>query len=368
MGLPAAGKSTLARTMVDQGYTRLNRDEAGGSLRALLPALERTVAAGSTRIVLDNTYVSRAARAAVVQTASTCGLPVRCLWLATPLEDAQVNAVARMLSRHERLLDPEEIRKAGRRDAGMFGPGVQFRYHRELEPPELSEGFSAVDVLPFVRGHDPAFTNRALILWCDGVLRPPKSGPAAASAMTDATMRARGEVLRHYQRHGWLVFGLSWQPEITEDMVGRDEIEAGFDRMRKALGFEVPVEVLPPWRRTAGLLVSQAAAGARRRTDTAPPARPLTLHLRRRGAAGSGLCAPARLPVSGSRALLQWPIGAGPASTYRGLISRTRTMDTIATLAKMPKMPKSGTCRSRRRPKPQSAKPPQLMLTRFMIP
>ena len=41
MGLPGAGKSTVARDFVAQGYARLNRDEAGGSLRDLLPALER---------------------------------------------------------------------------------------------------------------------------------------------------------------------------------------------------------------------------------------------------------------------------------------------------------------------------------------
>src|SRR5262245_12625206 len=41
MGLPGAGKSTLAQTLVERGYTRLNRDDAGGSLRDLVPDLER---------------------------------------------------------------------------------------------------------------------------------------------------------------------------------------------------------------------------------------------------------------------------------------------------------------------------------------
>jgi aryl-alcohol dehydrogenase-like predicted oxidoreductase len=59
MGLPGAGKSTLARTFVARGYERLNRDEAGGSLRALTPAIDRLLASGCSRIVLDNTYVSR---------------------------------------------------------------------------------------------------------------------------------------------------------------------------------------------------------------------------------------------------------------------------------------------------------------------
>ena len=43
MGLPGAGKSTVAATYVAQGYTRLNRDEAGGTLAGLLPALDRAI-------------------------------------------------------------------------------------------------------------------------------------------------------------------------------------------------------------------------------------------------------------------------------------------------------------------------------------
>ena len=40
MGLPGAGKSTVAESLVAQGYDRLNRDNAGGSLSDLLPKLD----------------------------------------------------------------------------------------------------------------------------------------------------------------------------------------------------------------------------------------------------------------------------------------------------------------------------------------
>src|SRR5262249_34887548 len=36
MGLPGAGKTTLALELASQGYERLNRDEVGGSVAALL--------------------------------------------------------------------------------------------------------------------------------------------------------------------------------------------------------------------------------------------------------------------------------------------------------------------------------------------
>lgn len=55
MGLPAAGKSTVAGEMAAEGYTRVNRDEVGGSLSGLLPLLDCAIESGETRLVLDNT-------------------------------------------------------------------------------------------------------------------------------------------------------------------------------------------------------------------------------------------------------------------------------------------------------------------------
>src|SRR5204862_523185 len=77
MGLPGAGKTTAAQALAAQGYVRVSRDDDGGSLRGLVPELGRLVESGHTRIVLDNTYVSRKSRAPVVQAAEKLGLPLR---------------------------------------------------------------------------------------------------------------------------------------------------------------------------------------------------------------------------------------------------------------------------------------------------
>ena len=52
MGLPGSGKSTLAQEFAARGYLRLNRDETGGTLRGLVPALDRALASGTSRVVL----------------------------------------------------------------------------------------------------------------------------------------------------------------------------------------------------------------------------------------------------------------------------------------------------------------------------
>ena len=163
MGLPGAGKTTLTERYVADGYQRINRDEAGGTLRALIGDLERSIAAGASRIVLDNTYVSRQSRAEVMHAAAAQGIPVRCVWLATSVDDAQVNAASRLVSRYGRLPVGEALTTLRRHDVAASLPTVQFRYQRELEPPSEARA-SKIEVVPFVRRTPAGHENRAVVV------------------------------------------------------------------------------------------------------------------------------------------------------------------------------------------------------------
>jgi aryl-alcohol dehydrogenase-like predicted oxidoreductase/predicted kinase len=151
MGIPGAGKTRLAEEYVERGYARLNRDERGGTLRELAGALDDALASGERRLVLDNTYLSRASRSYVVEAATRHGASVRCVWLDTPLAQAQVNMVERLLERFDGLPAPDELRAVARREPGVHAPTSQMRALRELEPPSEDEGFAAVEQLPFER-------------------------------------------------------------------------------------------------------------------------------------------------------------------------------------------------------------------------
>jgi len=229
MGLPAAGKSTLAQSLVAEGYARLNRDEAGGTLRSLLPALGRIIENGATRVVLDNTYASRKARAEVIQAAAIHGLPVRCVWLSTSMEDAQTNAVGRIVTRYGRLPSDKDLARLRRSDVAAFLPGAQFKYRRELEPPDVSEGFSRVDVVAFMRRRDSGFTNRAVIVSCDEVSDLVHLAPQ----------------LREFHDAGYRLLGISWQPEIEQGKRSEDDVKAMFARECDRRGLEVDVECCP---------------------------------------------------------------------------------------------------------------------------
>jgi aryl-alcohol dehydrogenase-like predicted oxidoreductase/predicted kinase len=151
MGIPGAGKSRVAAEYVRRGYVRLNRDERGGSLRELARALDEELASGTRTVVLDNTYLSRASRSYAIEAAASRGWPARCIWLDTPLAEAQVNLVSRLLERLGALPTPEQLRQLAREEEGVLAPTSQMRALRELEPPSLDEGFASVERVPFER-------------------------------------------------------------------------------------------------------------------------------------------------------------------------------------------------------------------------
>jgi aryl-alcohol dehydrogenase-like predicted oxidoreductase/predicted kinase/histidinol phosphatase-like enzyme len=246
MGSPGAGKSTFARTLVEQGYRRLNRDEAGGTLTRLVPALDAAVRSGMSRIVLDNTYPSRKSRAEVIRAASAHGLSVRCVWLSTSIEDAQMNAVWRIVSRYGRLPGDRELRSLQRKDPAALPPAALFRYRRELEPPDMSEGFAAIDIVPFQRRIDPSFTNSAVIVSCEDVILSSRSGLRMPLVAEDVEIIPnRATVLRRYQGEGRRLLGISWQPEIADGRQSAEGVETVFVRMRELLDLDIEVEYCP---------------------------------------------------------------------------------------------------------------------------
>ena len=151
MGIPGAGKTRLAERYVADGYVRLNRDERGGGLRELAAELDARLAAGARRVVLDNTWLSRAARSYAIEAARRHEARVRCAWLDTPLAQAQVNLVLRLLDACGELPGPERLRALARAQPGLMAPTSQMRTVRELEPPSEDEGLAAVEVVPFTR-------------------------------------------------------------------------------------------------------------------------------------------------------------------------------------------------------------------------
>jgi aryl-alcohol dehydrogenase-like predicted oxidoreductase len=201
MGIPGAGKSRIAKEYAARGYVRLNRDERGGSLRDLAVVLDDELSAGTRRIVLDNTYLTRAARSYVIETARRHGVAARCVWLDTPLAQAQVNVVERLLERVGSLSTPDELRARARIEPDLLAPTSQMRALRELEPPSADEGFAQVEHVAFVRTPPSARTTAGVFVAAPALSRPGwedalrEADPAAPHLVYDWSPGGAGDAL-----------------------------------------------------------------------------------------------------------------------------------------------------------------------------
>ncbi len=242
MGVQGAGKSTLVQRYVDAGYERLNRDLTGGSLEDLVPLLDDHLRAGRTRVVLDNTYPTRVSRWLVIRCAHAHSVPVRCQHLATPVREALVNIVLRLLERYDRLLGPDDIKELAKSDPNLPPPMALARYAASFEPPMADEGFSAIDETAFVR-HPVgplAGTVKALLLDVDGTLRRTLSGEIYPTDPADIEiLPGRRERLQRWVEDGWQLFLVSNQSGIASGNVSETQVRACMDRTIELLG--VPV-------------------------------------------------------------------------------------------------------------------------------
>ena len=239
MGMPGAGKSTLAAEFAASGYERLNRDARGGRLSDLVRDLDAALSEGRRRFVLDNTYASRAARNEVVECAWRHGVPVRCVWPTTSLADAQVNAVNRLLDVHGSLPTPEELRARAKSDHRYLGPDALFRYERQVEPPSPEEGFTAIERPAFRRTPPPGRAAKGLLLELDGVVC---TGTAEADV---ALVPDRRDTLARRVADGWRVLAQAWRPQIARGELTVNEVEAGFARVRDLLALPIDIAYCP---------------------------------------------------------------------------------------------------------------------------
>lgn len=245
LGYPAAGKSTWATTHLP-GHHRVNRDTLGGALEGLLPHVATALDAGRD-VVLDNTYATRASRAPLLDLGRQRGVRVRCVWIDASIEEAQVNAVTRIVRAHGALPSPEALKTLGRRDPAAFGPGALFAYRKTFEPPTLAEGFAAVDRVAFRRASYGAdYTHRALLLDYDGTLRRTRSGAKYPTDPDDVeVLPGRAAVLQRLRDEGVRLFGVSNQSGVSKGSLTDAMARQCFARTNALLGLDIEVAFCP---------------------------------------------------------------------------------------------------------------------------
>lgn len=241
MGIQGAGKSSKVDAYTSAGYERLNRDLLGGKLADLLPKLDALLAAGKNRVVLDNTYPTRLSRAGVIRTAHRHRVPVRCIHLATPANEALINVSTRMIERYGKLPGGDELAALAKKDPNLPPPLALAKYSQTFEAPDRDEGFSAVDTVEFVRRpYTNDYTNKGLLLDVDGTLRVTKSGEIYPRTPDDVVLLPnRREVLRQWIDRGYQLFFISNQSGVASKKLSYADAEACLVRTKELLDLPV---------------------------------------------------------------------------------------------------------------------------------
>ena len=237
VGLPAAGKSTIVKEYTDKGFAKLSRDEVGGGLEALNDKLKDWIRMGKTQIIMDNTYVTKDSRKGVLEIAKKNGYKVTCLYVATPIEEAQYNAVSRMINRHGKLFQAADFKVST--DPNMFPVAALYKANKSLEKPTTAEGFDELKSIPFKRKHN-GYTNKAIIFDYDGTLRVTKSGNIFPTDPDDiVALPGRTEKINQLKKEGYIILGVSNQSGVAKGQLTYEMAEKCFNKTNELLNVDI---------------------------------------------------------------------------------------------------------------------------------
>jgi HAD superfamily hydrolase (TIGR01662 family) len=242
MGFNASGKSTIVQEFVDLDFTRINRDEMGGTLEDQAEHARATLYSGNN-VVLDNTYPTVESRKSIIAAAKLIKASIDCVWLTTSFEDAQFNACLRMIGKYGKLIQPEGFKKT--KDPNCFPPAALFNYRKIFEKPTVAEGFSSIEKREFVRKWPDNYTNKALLLDYDGTLRESVGEKNWPERISDVKiLPGRKEVLQKYVDEGFKLFGVSNQSAIAKGLDEQIVIDC-FKKTNELLGHDIEFMYCP---------------------------------------------------------------------------------------------------------------------------
>lgn len=244
VGYPASGKSTLTKQLVKDGAVSLNRDTEGGTIAGLLPKFEALLHQGKD-VVLDNLFLTAEVRKPFIDMAKAHGADISCKVMGTSIEEAQFNVVQRAIGLIGKFPTPEAIKAA--KHTNVFPPLVLFKYKKDFQKPDMSEGFSSVETIKFVRTENPEHTRKAVIVDYDGTLRECINGNGKYPVNQEQVEMKprRREVLQSYKDMGYLLLGVSNQSGIAKGELTYDKAVELFEYTNDQLGLPIEYQFCP---------------------------------------------------------------------------------------------------------------------------
>jgi HAD superfamily hydrolase (TIGR01662 family) len=242
LGPPASGKTFFTNNQF-KDYTRLNRDEMGGTIAGLVPKLDLLLSENKN-VVLDNLFPTAADRKPFIEVAKKHGAKISCTLIDLAIEDCTTNACARMMRNHNNILSPEEIKKS--KNPNDIPAVVLFKYKKEFQKPTTTEGFDNIVSVKGFKQDYSSFTNKAVIFDYDGTLREVIGGGKYPTKPEQVRiLPGRKEKLAKLKQEGYLLLGASNQSGIAKGDLTLEDSIACFEETNKQLGFDIEYKFCP---------------------------------------------------------------------------------------------------------------------------
>jgi len=244
VGYPASGKSTVAKSLIDKGYFHVNRDTTGGRTKNGVPHMIAAISQGKS-IVLDNTFRNKESRQPFIEAAKIRKVPVRCMVMKTSIEQAQFNAARRMMQTYGKILSPDEIKKASKKNPNCFPASVLFAYRKAYEKPTIAEGLDSIEQIPFNLELGSEYKNGAYIFDADDTVRSsigPKQYPTDPRHVQ--ILPGRKEWFERRQDTMFLL-GVSNQSAIAKGELTEETCFGIFEKTNTLLGAEIDWQFCP---------------------------------------------------------------------------------------------------------------------------
>lgn len=243
-GVPGSGKTRLTRERFPDADCYLSRDKEGGHVVDLVPKMEKAISEGAKKIVLDCTFVTRKHRDPFVAAAQKARVPITCVFVDATKEVSQFNICWRMVQTYGKVLRTKEDYEAVAESPHALPPQAMFGMFKRLVKPDLSEGFTALEVVKPKPWRLPdEFCNGALMIDYDGTVRETTTGykypkdPSEVRAFPQAAKK-----LQALASDGVLLLGASNQSGVAKNDPPMDVCKACFDETNRQLGVDVAVD------------------------------------------------------------------------------------------------------------------------------
>lgn len=246
IGFQGSTKSTYAVKLAkEQAATILSRDDAGGTLKDLLPAVKKLLNENKN-VILDNTHLTKESRKPFIELAKELGVLVHAVHIDSPIEDCQIRVLHRMYTTHGDIFFTGKGTKQAAKDPHVFPISVLFAARKNFEAPSDSEGWTSVKKIKVAAPTFSAangYTNKALFLDIDGTIRETEhlenkypTDPEECELIKDRQQMRKK--LDKYIADGYQLIGVSNQSGISKGILTEEVADACFDKTRELLGYD----------------------------------------------------------------------------------------------------------------------------------